>query len=208
MKNIDDDSLDAIRELVNIGVGRAAGQLNQMTGSHIRLQVPTVKILPFADIISTESRVLSGDVLSAVLLNFKGTFSGITAVLFPPTSAASLVMLMTGEKEQSPELDAMRVESLKEVGNIIINAVMGSIANVLSERLTYSIPAYYEGSFMAVTGLQKKTAKDEWVLLARTNFLIESLNIEGNILLILEVDSLIRLIESIQQASYKYGIKR
>jgi chemotaxis protein CheC len=200
---MDDETLDAIRELVNIGVGKAAGQLNQMTGSHIRLQIPTVSLLPFTDITSSDHAMLSGEVLSAVLLNFKGTFSGITAVVFPPASAASLVMLLTGEKEQSPELDAMRVEALKEVGNIIINAVMGSIANVLGERLTYSIPSYHEGPFMSVAELQRKTSKDEWVMLARTNFLIESLNIEGDILLILEVGSLDRLVKSIRRVSEK-----
>jgi chemotaxis protein CheC len=203
MKTIDDETLDAIRELVNIGVGKAASQLNQMTGSHIVLRIPTVGLVPFSEITSTENKILSGDILSAVLLNFKGTFSGITAVVFPPESAASLVMLLTGENEQSPELDAMRVEALKEVGNIIINAVMGSIANVLAERLAYSIPSYYEGPFASVAELQKKSAEDEWVLLARTNFLIESLNIEGNILLILEVGSLDRLVESIRRASNK-----
>jgi chemotaxis protein CheC len=200
MKTVDDETVDAIRELVNIGVGRAAGQLNQMTGSHIRLQIPTIHLVPFADITSTEQKMLSGDVLSAVLLAFRGTFSGITAVVFPHESAASLVMLLTGEKEQSPDLDAMRVEALKEVGNIIINAVMGSIANVLEERLTYSIPSYCEGPFMSVLELQNKTKNDEWVLLARTNFLIESLNIEGDILLILEVGSLDRLVNSIHRA--------
>lgn len=203
MISLDDETQDAIRELVNIGVGKAAGQLNQMTGSHIRLQIPTVSLVSFADLMSTGKSMLSGDVLSAVLLEFKGTFSGVTAVVFPPASAASLVMLLTGEREQSPDLDAMRVEALKEVGNIVINAVMGSIANVLGERLVYSIPNYYEGPFLSVSELQKKNAKDECVLLARTNFLIESLNIEGDILLILEVGSLDRLVESIREAYNK-----
>jgi hypothetical protein len=37
------------------------------------------------------------------------------------------------------------------------------------------------------------------VLIARTNFLIESLNIEGDILLILEIGSLENLVLSIQR---------
>ncbi|MFA4877918.1 MAG: chemotaxis protein CheX [Methanoregula sp.] len=201
-KEIDVETLDAIRELVNIGVGKAAGQLNQMTGSHIRLQIPLVSLVRFSEIAKSESQLLSDKELSAVLLEFRGTFSGITAVVFPSASAASLVMLLTGEKEKSPELDAMRVEALKEVGNIIINSVMGSIANVLGERLTYSVPVYNEGRFLTMTKLQRQDAENEWVLLARTNFLIELLSIEGDILLILEVGSLDRLVESIRRASH------
>ena len=201
MNEIDDQTIDAIREIVNIGIGRAAGQLQQMTGSHIHLQIPSIKIVPFDEITEAGNTIISGDTLSAVLLDFKGTFSGMSAMVFPPESAAALVMLLTGEQEKSPELDAMRIEALKEVGNIIINAVMGSIANILSEHLTYSIPAYYEGPMVNLAGLKGKGLRDECVLLARTNFLIEDLNIEGDILLILEIGSLDALVASINRVS-------
>jgi len=201
MNEIDDQTIDAIREIVNIGIGRAAGQLQQMTGSHIHLQIPSIKIVPFDEITEAGNTIISGDTLSAVLLDFKGTFSGMSAMVFPPDSAAALVMLLTGEQEKSPELDAMRIEALKEVGNIIINAVMGSIANILSEHLTYSIPAYYEGPMVNLAGLKRNGLRDECVLLARTNFLIEDLNIEGDILLILEIGSLDALVESINKVS-------
>lgn len=201
MNEIDGHTIDAIREIVNIGIGRAAGQLQQMTGSHIHLQIPSIKIVPFDEITEAGNTIISGDTLSAVLLDFKGTFSGMSAMVFPPDSAAALVMLLTGEREKSPELDAMRIEALKEVGNIIINAVMGSIANILSEHLTYSIPAYYEGPMVNLAGLKRKGLRDECVLLARTNFLIEDLNIEGDILLILEIGSLDALVASINRVS-------
>ncbi|MEI7433236.1 MAG: chemotaxis protein CheX [Methanomicrobiales archaeon] len=201
MKEIDAEAIDAIREIVNIGVGRAAGQLQEMTGSHIRLQIPNITIVPFDEITTVGNTLISGDTLSAVLLDFKGTFSGISAVVFPPESAAALVMLLTGEQEKSPELDAMRIEALKEVGNIIINAVMGSIANILSEHLIYSIPVYYEGPMVTLAGLRRKNVRDECVLLARTNFMVEKLNIEGDILLILEIGSLEALVTSINRAS-------
>jgi len=201
MKNIDEQTIDAIREIVNIGVGRAAGQLHEMTGSHIRLRIPSINIVPFTEITEPGNSLISGDVLSAVLLDFRGSFSGISAVVFPSESAAALVMLLTGEKEKTPELDAMRIEALKEVGNIIINAVMGSIANVLSENLTYSLPVYYEGPIGNLAGLRRRVIQDDSVLLARTNFLIETLNIEGDILLLLEIGSIDHLIESITRVS-------
>ncbi len=37
--------LDALKELINIGIGRAAGMLNDMVNSHVSLQVPQVRIL-------------------------------------------------------------------------------------------------------------------------------------------------------------------
>ena len=82
MNEIDDQTIDAIREIVNIGIGRAAGQLQQMTGSHIHLQIPSIKIVPFDKITEAGNTIISGDTLSAVLLDFKGTFSGMSAVSY------------------------------------------------------------------------------------------------------------------------------
>jgi chemotaxis protein CheC len=196
---VDAETIDAVTEIVNIGVGKAAGQLNQMTGSHIHLQIPSISIIPFQDLNSSELSIFSGEKLSAVLLNFKGSFSGISAVVFPPESASALVMLLTGEKEDSRDLDPMRIEALKEVGNIIINAMMGSIANVLSEHLQYSIPVYYEGPILESSAMKRNSSSDDWILIAKTNFLIESIHIHGDILLLLEVGTLDRLVDSIQK---------
>ena len=41
---------DALQELVNIGVGRAAGMLNQMVDSRIILEIPYIKVLNAADL--------------------------------------------------------------------------------------------------------------------------------------------------------------
>ena len=46
------------------------------------------------------------------------------------------------------DLNAMKVATLTEIGNIVLNGVMGSIANVLSGPLTYSVPIYNESSIM------------------------------------------------------------
>ena len=42
--NLTPDQADILRELMNIGVGRAAGMLNEMTDAYVRLQVPSVGI--------------------------------------------------------------------------------------------------------------------------------------------------------------------
>lgn len=44
-----DKQSDALKELINIGVGRGASALNMMLNSHIRLQVPFVKVLSPTD---------------------------------------------------------------------------------------------------------------------------------------------------------------
>ena len=196
---IDDDSVDAVRELINIGVGRAAGLLNDMTGTHIHLKVPAVRILRYTDLIR-QDRLLGSEKLSAVTLQFDGSFSGISMLVFPPESAAILIMALTGEKIEAPELDALRIETLNEVGNIVNNAVMGSITNILEERLTYSMPTYSEGNLQHILG---KGISDEyeWVILAISQFMLSDLHVVGNILMIFEIGSLDVLLLRIKESA-------
>jgi len=198
--DIDKESLDAITEIINIGVGRSASLLNQMTNSNIRLRVPKIFVIRFKDLADTNASLFGGEVLSTVMLEFQGNFSGVTAILFPPESAAALVTLLSGENDPGAEMDAIRVETLKEVGNIIINSVMGSISNVLSQHLSFTLPVYYEGKLSSITATRHTIEDDDYVIVAHTQFLIESRNIEGKILLLLEVGSLEHLVESIQGA--------
>ena len=198
--DVDKESLDAITEIINIGVGRSASLLNQMTDSNIRLRVPKIFVIRFKELADTNKSLLGGEVLSTVMLEFQGNFSGVTAILFPPESAASLVVLLSGEDDPKAEMDAIRVETLKEVGNIIINSVMGSISNVLSQHLSFSLPVYYEGKLSTLAATRRTIDEDDYVIVAHTHFLIESRSIEGKILILLEVGSLENLVKSIQGA--------
>lgn len=197
--NIDEDSIDAIRELINIGVGRAAGLLNEMTGTHIRLNVPEVHLLKVSDLLHGNS-LLECTQLSAVSLRFDGAFSGISLLVFPPESAALLITALTGEEIEEPELDALRIETLNEVGNVVNNAVMGSIMNVLNEHLTYSMPTYLEGDINQILGT-KQANLYQWVILAISKFMLEDLNVVGNILMIFEVGALDTLLTRIREST-------
>ena len=67
--------IDALTELINIGVGRAAGTLNQILEAHVHLQVPSVKIFQYSQIEQALNNIATIP-LSLVRLIFKGPFSG------------------------------------------------------------------------------------------------------------------------------------
>ena len=190
--------LDALSELINIGVGHAAATLNQMVGSPIRLRVPTIKVLRLSGL-AVELRQGPDDLLSFVRQPFAGFIKGTAALVFPPESAARLVASLTGERMGSPDLDSVRSGTLSEVGNIVINGVMGTLANILHVRLTYGLPTYLDDSITHLFGPSNGQG-DPMVVLAHTHFVIEDLDIQGTILLICEVlsfDALLAAIDSI-----------
>ncbi|MEB3827289.1 chemotaxis protein CheC [Phormidium sp. CCY1219] len=186
--NLTVEQLDALQELVNIGVGRAASVLNEMIDSHIRLQVPFIRILsPKRMKSELEERLGISDV-SAVRLGFSGSFSGTAQLVFPTDSASKLVALLTNEEVGTPDLDAVKIGTLTEVGNIVINGVMGSMSNLLHQHLNYSLPIYLEDTvdnLLVANRLESKTT----VLLAQARFTIEQLQIAGDIILIFKVGS-------------------
>ena len=193
-----DRQLDALQELVNIGIGQAAGILNDMIDSPIRLQIPYLQILTPNDVQEQLEEHLNGEQISAVQLKFTGSFGGIAQLVFPTNSAATLVTMLTGEEAGTHDLDAVKIGTLSEVGNIVINGVMGAISNVLQQRLNYSIPNYMEGTIASLL-VSGGLSADTIVLLAQTRFIIEKLHIEGDIILIFNVSSFDTLLAAINQ---------
>ena len=190
--------LDALQELVNIGIGQAAGVLNDMIDSPIRLQIPYLQILTPIDVEEELEQHLNGEQIAAVQLKFTGSFGGIAQLVFPTNSAAMLVTMLTGEEVGTHDLDSVKIGTLSEVGNIVINGVMGAISNVLQQRLNYSIPTYSEGTIASLL-ISGGLATDTVVLLAQTSFMIERLHIEGDIILIFNVNSFDTLLTAINQ---------
>ncbi len=189
--------LDILQELINIGVGRAAGMLNRMVSTHIQLQVPELVVLSSKEFL-TRYGTRGKEIFSAVQLTFTGHFSGLSALIFPPESASRLVGIILGNAVISPdEAEAMRVETLQEVGNIVLNGVMGSIGNILKENIVFSTPDYVEERFERLVFFGEHADDRGMVLMARTQFTIKDHLIEGEVLILFSLASFDTLLAAI-----------
>jgi chemotaxis protein CheC len=183
--------LDILQELINIGVGRAAGMLNQMVSTHIQLQVPVLQVLTPSEL---EALYASrpNTVFSAVQLSFTGEFAGVSALIFPPESASKLVTVMLGREGVPGDDPQVRSGTLQEVGNIVLNGVMGSLANILKEPLRYSSPDFVESDIAHIMG-----DVSGMILMARTQFSMRDHLIEGEVLILFSLSSFDALLEAI-----------
>ncbi|MFB2973432.1 chemotaxis protein CheC [Aerosakkonema sp. BLCC-F183] len=197
--NLTVDQIDILQELVNIGVGRAAGVLNEMIGSPICLRIPYIKLLSPPELCPELKKRFNGDLLSTVRLNFSGAFSGTAELIFPTESASTLVEVLTDEVVGTPDLDSVKIGTLLEVGNIVLNGVMGSLSNVLAQHLEYSLPTYLEGMVDRLL-MSKELDANASVFLAHTRFTIEQLQIAGDIILIFKVGSFDAMLKAIELA--------
>jgi chemotaxis protein CheC len=140
-------------------------------------------------------------ILASVQLPFHGSFAGSACLLFPTDSAALLVAALTGEHTDQDTLNSLKVPILTEIGNIVLNGVVGSLSNGLQHRITYSVPFYHETSLQR---LIQATPSDssEIILWAQTRFTIEEYDISGDIMLMLGIPDMRLLLNAIDTLTH------
>lgn len=197
--DISEEVLDGIRELVTIGVGHSAGMLNEQTNAHVTLTVPEVHIYEMKPetMVDVANLGLNPEDASQVLLSFSGESSGSLSLLIPYKSAINLVILLTGEDASPDEMDALRVETLLEVGNIIISSVMSSFSILLTSNLSFLFPSYHTGTWMIQNQISETNL--EIGILAKTTFEVQQKMIEGYLLFLLTRPSFEQYCKSIIQ---------
>lgn len=192
------NQIDALQELVNIGVGRAAGILNEMICSPIRLNIPSLQVLTLSELQPELEAEFDDQLLACIRMSFGGGFSGTSELIFSQESASTLVTVLIGEAPSTSELDSVKIGTLLEVGNIVLNGVMGSLSNALTQRLEYSLPTYVEGQLNQLL-FRQQLEVDACVLLAKTRFQIEKLQIFGDIILFFKASSFESLLNAIYE---------
>lgn len=200
MENLTPAQMDGLAEVINIGVGRAASFLNDVIDAHITLEVPRVRLLPFEKLPQIGSE-FGDDLVSCVVQTFQADYTGTAALVFPPESAARLVSAVTGEEITSAGLDAVRSGVLTEVGNIVINAILGTMGNLLQTSLEFSLPEYRQIRIIEFMSPQSVDNQNGFIILAEASFEIETLRINSYLLLIFELTSIDLLMSMIDNVT-------
>jgi len=190
------DRIDILKEMINVGVGRSADVLNTMLGSHVRLRVPCLKVLSPEEL-EAELRKSGNERLSCVNLPFKGNISGVAELVFPAESASKFIIALTSKETDIIDMDSISAGTLSEVGNIVLNAVMGTISNLLGFKLRYSVPSYTEGDYNSLLPVHP-SIPDTTVVVVQTRFAVEKLEVEGSIVVFFEVGSFDKLFEALE----------
>jgi chemotaxis protein CheC len=188
---LDELERDALTELVNIGVSRAAVSLRKMVGKQVLLSVPSVEIVPQDTAAALIGQRESAD-LVAVRLEFVGSFSGQALLVFPEDKSLELVRVLVSDHADAAEVASLKDEALVETGNVILNGCLGTIANMLKQSLQMSLPSVIYGDGKVLFNVVKGE-KAGLVLFLYINFSVEDRNIRGYIAMIMDLPSLATL---------------
>jgi chemotaxis protein CheC len=186
---LEDLELDALTELVNIGVSKAAANLRKMVGEQVLLSVPAVEVVTRegAKILIRERE--SGE-LVAVRQDFEGVFSGRALLIFPEANSMALVHAVTGDVLSATDAVDMEGEALAETGNVVLNSCLATMANMLQQPLTMSLPQVIRGDGSTLFDMALTDTDGGVVLFLYINFAINDRDIRGYIAMLMDLPSL------------------
>lgn len=193
---------DALGEIFNIGVGRAAAGLSLIVEDEVMLSAPKVQLLPPAEV----HQALLGQgfqYFSTVSQDFSGPFDAKAVLVFPEANALMIVSHMLGDGIPPDELSEYEQEAMCEVGNIILNACISALADLFKVNIEGSLPEHHfcNSESISFTGMDQ-----EVVLVLQVDMSICQEHIEGHLVFVLSVSSLEGLINYVDAYLREQGL--
>lgn len=114
---------DAVREVVNVAMGRAAALLARVLGVFVQLPLPNVNMLEVGELHMALADAAQGDKLTAVCQGYiGGGIAGEALLIFHDTEVADMARLMRAE-------DYRELEMLLDLSSLLISACLSGIAD-------------------------------------------------------------------------------
>lgn len=190
---------DALVELLNIGFGRAGASLSKLTQQRVLLDVPQVAIHPVSHLNTSLGRLVDERVASVHQV-FSGPVAGDALLLLDPIAAATLTELLTDVPALSLDLDPSTREVFTEVGNIVLNACIGTFGNMLDVPVSFSVPDVDVSSVTSVIDRMLDSGDGfRYALIITAGFRLRDSAVNGFVVIVLTVQSLKRLVESLDR---------
>ena len=196
---------DILKELFNISVGKAAGMLSEIIDKRILLSVPDVKIINLKTCEKGIRECLPEKLDGALMvssISFEEILKGKANLIFPADKMRAFINLCIdpSEIESGNDMNFTHIDFdiVKEIGNIVLNAIVGEVGNYLDINLDYTLP-HVEIFDKAAFDLDIQNNGYVHVLILHITFIIDETEIEGAILVDLTMSSLNELTKKIDE---------
>lgn len=194
---------DVLIETFNVGVGRAADLMSRMLDLKVDLTLPQLDVIEGRNVSTLKERIGDGE-QAIISMDYQGNLNGSSIVVFPYESSKGLVDILTHAELLEEEFESFKTTTLTEFGNIILNGVMGTVGNIMGKGIDYSPPNFFQFSFYEYLERKYRNLDDSYFIVVRTSFVIEDLQARGHLVVVMGVDSLHSLLNSLL-LYYGYG---
>ena len=183
---------DLLQEIMNIAFGRAASDLAEYIDIFVILSVPHIKLMQAFDLPAyINNEIKDYDNVSVVEQNFWGKFKGNAFLVFPSGTGKRLITMFDGGDEisKSNPINELEKETFLEIGNILIGACIGKIAELLGDVISYSPPRVVVDKSIRGVVYDNLYDPDNMAIVLRTVFEFNERNISGYMFILTKQES-------------------
>ncbi len=182
------DNQEGYQEIANVAMGRAADLLAKLLDSFVVMPIPLVNMIEVSELRMAIQQVDDNDMVSGVCQGFIGAgIAGEALLIFNEASFEDIASLM---KYVGDIDEAVQVELLMDIANILIGACLKGIAEQLDISFSQGHPLVI-GRHVKVDELLGQNA-NRWTktLTIEMGYKIEDKNISCDLLLLFTEDSI------------------
>jgi len=198
---LNEEDIDILNEIGNIGAGNAATALADILNGRIDMAVPKTILMKFNDIAS----IFGGpdNLVAGILIAISGSIDGYIMFILEDkyaTSLLDLVMLDSEKRDTCLQISDIDQSALKEITNMISGSYISAIAGLTNFDINMSIPYLAIDMAGAVLSLPITTYGEigDSLLLMETEFFNDDDKIIGHFLLVPNLESYDKLLTALR----------
>ena len=190
---------DIIKEILNIGLARAADSFAAIAKDRVLLKVPDITLIEVKELLNLVAKYEDTHII--IQSDVKGEFNGATLMLFSDDHVVRLSEICLSMLEvQKGELSVMQESLLLEISNIITGALVTQLANILKANIYGSPPkapkSHIADSLKGI--LVQHPLFQPLVFTVVTQFTHNSKSVELPLLLFFDTNTLLKMLETIR----------
>ncbi|WP_339227730.1 chemotaxis protein CheC [Oceanobacillus sp. FSL K6-2867] len=200
---------DVLREIGNIGAGNAATSLSALLNKKIEMNVPSVSIAGFDEIMELTGG--SENTIVCLLFRIQGEAPGTVYLIFTIEEAEYFVSELTNDPDfslfHSEQENEMALSALQEIGNIVTGSYLTALSDFTSINMKPSVP--YLGIDMAgavlTVGLLELSQISDYAIVINTEISHDGTNkdIQGNFFLLPDPESFAKIFSALGIYDYE-----
>lgn len=182
---------DILIEIFNMGMGQAALALSELCGKNyeVHFQIPQIGLVDKEVFFSS----LESSSNSMVIQPYHGDLNGKAIMFYPELAGKELARMLIGTDIPAEQIERLESDALMEVGNILINYSLASLANFIGKEIKTDLPQMADQHKIK----KKLSHENQNIILLDSVFSIENLQVAGKMAFLLDNISLNDLIQKI-----------
>jgi len=197
--NIDDQKLDVLKELGNIGAGNAATSISLMLGKTIKITVPSAEIIPISEL--WKKFTDPEEITSGSMVEIEGEIEGALLFLLGAEETKSLIeLLMLPRPDDLTNMDEITSSAIGEIANIMCSSYIIALSNFTGINIHSMPPKVVVDMLSAIVSEVSLiiTNGGDYVILIQTDILLEELEdkVKGYLIYISDEKNTQKILES------------